>query len=73
MLIRDSGGIGPTQQQVDAYAMANGRYPIKGYRNDGTPIIDETSGYKEDGFSNFEHTYDQLKEGHKQKSTFNCA
>lgn len=65
------GGIGPTQQLVDAYAMANGRYPIKGYRNDGTPIIDETSGYKEDGFSNFEHPYDQLKDGHKQKSTFN--
>jgi len=44
------GGWGPTQQQVDAYAMTNGRYPIEGYDKDGQPIIDEESGYKADEF-----------------------
>ena len=47
------GGVGPTQQQVDAYAMNNGRYPITGYNNDGSPVIDEESGYTESGFSTF--------------------
>lgn len=42
-----------TQQQVDAYAMSNGRYPITGYQRNGNPIIDETSGYTEEGFSTF--------------------
>jgi hypothetical protein len=42
-----------TQFQVDAYAMANGKYPITGYNNDGSPQIDETSGYSESGFSGF--------------------
>lgn len=40
-----SGQWGPTQQQVDAYAMANGRYPILGYESDGTPKVDVASGY----------------------------
>lgn len=40
-----SGQWGPTQQQVDAYAMANGRYPITGYESDGTPKVDVASGY----------------------------
>ena len=40
-----SGQWGPTQQQVDAYAMANGRYPITGYESDGTPQVDVASGY----------------------------
>lgn len=44
------GGWGPTQQQVDAYAMANGRYPITGYEKDGTPIIDPESEYSADEF-----------------------
>jgi hypothetical protein len=39
------GAVGPTQQQVDAYAMSNGRYPITGYKSDGSPIVDEESGY----------------------------
>lgn len=39
------GAVGPTQQQVDAYAMSNGRYPITGYEADGTPIVDPQSGY----------------------------
>lgn len=42
-----------TQQQVDAYAMSNGRYPIVGYNSDGSPQIDEESGYIESGFSTF--------------------
>ncbi len=45
------GGWGPTQQQVDAYAMSNGRYPITGYESDGTPVIDETSGYSSAEFA----------------------
>lgn len=65
------GGIGPTQQQVDAYAMANGKYPIKGYASDGSPVIDATSGYTEDGFSDFAHPIDQVKGASKKKNTFN--
>lgn len=39
------GGIGPTQQLVDAYAMNTGRYPIAGYSVTGKPIVDEEAGY----------------------------
>lgn len=39
------GAVGPTQQQVDAYAMKNGRYPIVGYEADGAPVVDAESGY----------------------------
>lgn len=42
------GGIGPTQQQVDAYAMSNGRYPITGYSVQGEPLVDGESGYNVD-------------------------
>lgn len=45
------GGVGPTQQQVDAYAMKDGKYPIMGYDEEGNPIIDEESGYSEEGKS----------------------
>ncbi len=45
------GAWGPTQQQVDAYAMANGRYPITGYGKDGSPVIDEVSEYSADEFA----------------------
>lgn len=44
------GGWGPTQQQVDAYAMSNGRYPITGYGKDGEPVIDSESGYSANEF-----------------------
>lgn len=44
------GGVGPTQQQVDAYAMGNGRYPVTGYEGDGAPVVDEESGYSDDEF-----------------------
>ncbi|MBL1409249.1 RagB/SusD family nutrient uptake outer membrane protein [Sphingobacterium faecale] len=48
------GGVGPTQKLIDAFAMDNGKYPIKGYLDDGaTPIIDPQSDYSETGFSNF--------------------
>ena len=40
-----AGSFAPTQQQVDAYAMKDGRYPITGYESDGTPRVDNTSGY----------------------------
>lgn len=54
---RAYGSFGPTQKLVDAFAMANGRYPITGYTNgDQTqPIIDPESGYSETGFSTFTH------------------
>lgn len=45
------GAIGPTQQQVDAYAMNNGRYPITGYTSSGAPVVDELSGYPENEFT----------------------
>ena len=53
------GGWGPTQQQVDAYAMSNGRYPITGYEGDGSPIIDSESGYPASEFTkaNFENPF----------------
>ena len=60
------GGVGPTQQQVDAYAMKNGRYPITGYFPDGRPVIDQASGYEEEDFFNFEHPID----GGGVKSTY---
>lgn len=54
-----------TQQQVDAYAMSNGLYPITGYLKGGKPIIDETSGYSEDGFSTFTvPTFDSYNAGY---------
>lgn len=39
------GAVGPTQRLVDAYAMNDGHYPITGYNNDGSPIIDAQSAY----------------------------
>lgn len=54
---RAYGSLAPTQKLVDAFAMANGRYPITGYTNgDQTqPIIDPEAGYSETGFSTFTH------------------
>lgn len=51
------GALGPSQQQVDAYAMKDGRYPITGYEADGTPVIDQVSNYSEDGETLFENPY----------------
>ena len=51
------GGYGVTPKQVDAFAMANGRYPITGYTDgdQARPIIDPDAGYSESGFSKFKH------------------
>lgn len=50
------GAFSPTQQMVDSYAMANGRYPIEGYRSDGEPILAaDPGGYEDSGFENFTH------------------
>ena len=46
-----NGGMGITQSLVDAFFMKNGLSPITGYRDDGSPIINEASGYTEKGFS----------------------
>lgn len=65
------GAYAPTQQQVDAYAMSNGIYPITGYNSDGSPIIDDASGYVETGFVNFAHPLDQPAGYTKSKLTYN--
>lgn len=54
-------GVAPTQEQVDAYAMKNGRFPILGYEEDGTPIIDPVSGYDEEGTSDYVNPYSKWK------------
>ncbi|MBI9061485.1 MAG: RagB/SusD family nutrient uptake outer membrane protein [Marinilabiliaceae bacterium] len=64
------GGVSPTQKLVDAYAMKNGKYPITGYNTDGSPVIDNTSGYSEEGFVTFEHPIDQPKGSVRRKSTY---
>ncbi len=46
-----NGGLGVTQSLVDAFFMKNGLSPILGYNADGSPIINEASGYNEKGFS----------------------
>lgn len=46
-----NGGLGVTQSLVDAFFMENGQPAILGYNNDGSPIINEKSGYSERGFS----------------------
>ncbi|PRD47664.1 RagB/SusD family nutrient uptake outer membrane protein [Sphingobacterium haloxyli] len=45
--------MGPTQQLVDTYRMANGAIPVTGYNGNGEPIINTSSGYSETGFSSF--------------------
>jgi hypothetical protein len=44
-------GWNPTQAQVDAYEMDNGKAPIVGYNADGSPVINPASGYTETGFA----------------------
>jgi hypothetical protein len=46
-----NGGLGVTQALVDAFFMKNGLSPILGYNADGSPIINEASGYTESGFT----------------------
>lgn len=46
-----NGGLGVSQELVDAFFMANGQSPITGYNANGTPIINTASGYTEEGFS----------------------
>lgn len=49
--IGGNAGMGVTQELVDAFYMANGEVPITGYNEDGSPIINQESGYVEKGFS----------------------
>lgn len=60
------GGVGPTQQQVDAYAMNNGRYPITGYQGDGKPVIDPESGYSENEFAKEEFINPSFEAGYNK-------
>lgn len=46
-----NGGLGVTQSLVDAFFMKNGLSPILRYNSDGSPVINEASGYVERGFS----------------------
>lgn len=44
--------LNPTQEMVDAYQMSNGLVPITGYESDNkTPIINNASGYKDEGYT----------------------
>ncbi len=46
------GGFCPSIKLVDTYPMAaTGRFPIVGYKDDGSPIIDDLSGYSDTGFT----------------------
>lgn len=52
------GFTGVTLQQVDAYPMKeSGRFPVVDYNDNGTPVIDELSGYHEDEFAYTDWTY----------------
>ena len=54
MILKDGyGGFAPSLKLVDTYPMAeSGRFPITSYQSNGTPVIDQQSGYSEDGFVN---------------------
>lgn len=45
------GGYSCTLKLVDAYPMATGKYPVTGYNKDGSIIVDNTSGYEAEGFT----------------------
>src|SRR5699024_2585369 len=49
--IGGNAGMSVTQELVDAFYMENGIAPIIGYNEDGSPIINPSSGYVENGFS----------------------
>lgn len=63
---RGGGGLGATQQIVDAYFMSNGQAPILGYNNDGSPIVNPASGFQSTGFSMF-----QAPDDAQARETFN--
>lgn len=45
------GGFCPSLKLTDTYPMfESGRYPVTGYNDNGTPIVDPKSGYSNDGF-----------------------
>ena len=48
-------GYCPTLQLVDAYEMQDGSKPILGYHPDGTPIINPTSSYQDEGYAAEDH------------------
>ncbi|PST83121.1 RagB/SusD family nutrient uptake outer membrane protein [Pedobacter yulinensis] len=48
-------GWNPTQNQIDAYNMADGSVPITGYGSDGAPVINPLSGYVESGYATTAH------------------
>ncbi|MDR1667999.1 MAG: RagB/SusD family nutrient uptake outer membrane protein [Bacteroidales bacterium] len=60
MVTTGYGGYSPSLKLVDTYPMAaNGRFPVTGYLNNGEPIIDAASGYRDDGFTdNWIHPVD---------------
>lgn len=68
------GGHNPTQEIVDAYAMNNGRYPIVGYTtaDRDIPVIDENSGYSEEGFTKFSNPMSaMITDKNNNAETFN--
>jgi hypothetical protein len=65
------GAVGPTQQQVDAYAMKSGRYPITGYDPSGAPVIDNQSGYSNSEFT--KTTWSYPCSGWSKQANFNLT
>ena len=49
--IGGNAAMGVTQELVDAFLMKDGSVPIIGYNEDGSPILNNASGYSEQGFS----------------------
>lgn len=65
------GAVGPTQQQVDAYAMNSGRYPITAYDQAGNPVIDAASGYSQNEFE--KTTWDYPCKGWSNQNNFSIS
>lgn len=65
IIAQGCSGYCPSLKLVDAYPMSeSGRYPIIGYSENGQPIIDELSGYNNEGFSyNWYHPIEGAKLG----------
>ncbi|SEJ39835.1 Starch-binding associating with outer membrane [Dyadobacter sp. SG02] len=65
------GGYSPSLKLVDTYPMAaSGRYPVTGYDANGYPVIDQKSGYREEGFTpGYIHPVDNWKPVRAHNST----
>lgn len=68
------GGFAPSLKLVDTYPMSTtGRYPIRGYQSDGTPIVDPKSGYDETGFTDNYRNPADVNENHTIRVNNSCV